>query len=143
MKPRTNHQSIFLPLLFITVGVFMLLSTFKVIEGSGVDLAVRLWPLILILGGVDHLYRREGFVGAVVFIGLGVVLLGDNLGTLTVDAWDLMLRLWPIILVAVGIDLLLRQRTLWITVLGTLLGLALIAAIVWFVIFGAVIPRLW
>ncbi len=137
MDYRNKSQSIFFPLLLVAVGVFLLLNTLKIIEGSPWELLVRLWPLILILGGLDGLYRRDGFVGPVIFIGLGTIFLLDNLGYLAVGTRGLLLRLWPVFLIAWGIDLLIGRRSAWITVLGTLLGVALIAAIVWFAIAGA------
>ena len=76
--------------------------------------------------------RRGGLIGPLILIGLGVVFLLNNLGILTWSVWEVIFRLWPILLVAVGLDLLLGRRS----ILGSLLALALtlivLAAVLWF-----------
>ncbi len=44
-----------------------------------------------------------------VLIILGGLLLLSNMGILGEDWWDLAKRLWPVILVLIGIDLLMRK----------------------------------
>lgn len=69
--------------------------------------------------------RRGGIVGPVVLIGLGIVFLLHNLGVVGWSIWEVLLRLWPILLVAAGLDLMLGRRSIW----GGLLALALTAAL--------------
>jgi hypothetical protein len=69
--------------------------------------------------------RRGGLVGPVILIGLGVVFLLNNMGILAWSVWDIILRLWPLLLVAVGVDLLIGRRTIW----GSLLALILILVV--------------
>jgi hypothetical protein len=57
--------------------------------------------------------RRRSLVGPVILIGLGVVFLLNNLGVLAWSVWEVILRLWPILLVAAGLDLLLGRRSIW------------------------------
>lgn len=54
-------------------------------------------------------------------IGLGVLLLVAHLGWLRLDLWAL-LQLWPLALVAVGVDILLGGRYRLAVVLGTLVA---------------------
>jgi len=70
-------------------------------------------------------HHRGGLVGPVLLVGLGLVLLGQNLGWVQDDIWLSLLRMWPLILVAAGIDLLVPRRTIW----GTLLSLVLVVAV--------------
>jgi hypothetical protein len=70
-------------------------------------------------------HHRGGLVGPVLLVGLGLILLGQNLGWVQNDIWLSLLRMWPLILVAAGIDLLIPRRTFW----GTLLSLVLILAV--------------
>lgn len=69
--------------------------------------------------------ERHGLVGPVLLIGIGLVFLAQNLGWVQAGIWLNLLRLWPLILIAVGVDLLVPRRS-WI---GTLLSLLLILAV--------------
>jgi len=70
-------------------------------------------------------HHRGGLVGPVLLIGLGLILLAQNLGWVGADIWLSLLRMWPLILVAVGVDLLIPRRSAW----GTLLSLLLVLAV--------------
>ena len=63
--------------------------------------------------------RRGGLVGPIILITLGVVFLMNNLGVLDWSVWVVIFRLWPVLLVAAGLDLLLGRRSVW----GSLLAL--------------------
>lgn len=66
------------------------------------------WPLFIVLMGTSLLLRATGVVGAVLalaFIGTGAVLLAGNLGFLGFSAT----RLWPALLVLLGLVVLLRR----------------------------------
>jgi hypothetical protein len=69
--------------------------------------------------------RRGGLVGPLLLIGLGVIFLLNNLGVLAVSLWDVIFHLWPVILIAIGLDLLIGRRSVW----GSLLVLVLILAV--------------
>jgi hypothetical protein len=58
-------------------------------------------------------HHRGGLVGPVLLVGLGLIFLGQNLGWVREDIWLSLLRLWPLILVAAGIDLLIPRRSIW------------------------------
>lgn len=75
-------------------------------------------------------YERHGLVWPVVLIGVGVVLLLNNMGVLPWGVWQTLFGLWPVLLIAAGLDLLLGRRSTW----GALLAAALVLA----VLFGAV-----
>lgn len=84
--------------------------------------------------------RRGGLVGPVILIGLGVVFLLNNLGMLPWSVWGVILRLWPVLLVAAGLDLLLGRRSVWGSLLALVLTLALLAGIVW-LFWTGILPR--
>jgi hypothetical protein len=62
-----------------------------------------------------------------VLIFIGAVFLLQNTGYLPPNAWQNLWRLWPVILVLAGIELLLGQRVPWI-VLASLAALVLVLA---------------
>ena len=47
--------------------------------------------------------RHGGLVGPAILIGLGVVFLLNNLGMLDWGIWNILLRLWPLLLIAIGL----------------------------------------
>lgn len=71
-------------------------------------------------------YHRGGLVGPICLIALGVLLLLNNMGLLAYSIWVLLLQIWPVLLIAVGIDLLVGRRSPW----GALLAFILIVALI-------------
>jgi hypothetical protein len=131
MEDRKQRPSIFWALILIAVGVFLLLNALNLLTLSGWDLIWRLWPVLFIVGGLDGLYRRDGFVGPLVAIGLGTVILLGNLGYLSTVSWTLLLRFWPVFLIALGLDLLIGRHSAVSAVIGVAVGLVLVAGIAW------------
>jgi hypothetical protein len=127
-KPR----SLFFPLLLVAVGIFLLLTNLGYVKESSWDLLRTYWPLIFVAGGLDSLYRRDGWVGPLVSIGLGTVLVLGNLGYLPWGGWNLLWRLWPVLIIAWGLDVAFgHNRSIWSTVGRVALGFLLVGGILW------------
>jgi hypothetical protein len=77
--------------------------------------------------------RRGGFVGPLLLIGFGVIFLLNNLGVLAVSVWDVIFRLWPVILIAIGLDLLIGRRSVGGSLLALVLILAVLIGGVWLI----------
>ena len=60
--------------------------------------------------------RRGGVVGPLVLIFIGVVFLLQNTGYLPPNFWVNLWRLWPLLLVLAGIELLFANRLPWLIV---------------------------
>ena len=69
--------------------------------------------------------RRGGLVGPLLLIGAGAVALLTNVGYLDWSIWGTLLRIWPVFLIAAGLDLLIGRRS----ALGSLAVLCLILAV--------------
>jgi hypothetical protein len=69
-------------------------------------------------------------VGPAILIIVGLVLLGNNLGWTTIGVWDL-LRLWPILLIAGGLEILIGQRSTLASLLVLVAMLALLGGGLW------------
>ena len=137
-QPPQKRRSLFWPLLLIALGLFLFLNTLGILPGSSIETLLRLWPLLFILGGLDNLYQREGYVSAIIEIGLGTLFLLSNLNILTLSIWDLLLKVWPVFIIGWGLDLIIGHKG-WLSAgLGALLGLAIIAAIVWVAVLAPV-----
>jgi hypothetical protein len=69
-----------------------------------------------------------GIVGPTILIGAGAILLLNTTGLVDWDIWAVMWRLWPVILIAIGLDILFGRRSL--------AGSALVAATMLVVMVG-------
>ena len=59
-------------------------------------------------------YQRKhggGYIGAFILIFAGLLFLLNNLGILPEDAWNLLWKFWPIIIIFIGLRLLLGRST--------------------------------
>jgi hypothetical protein len=130
---RKPKYSIFFPLLVLAIGVFLLINNFSAHPFQTSTLLLSLWPLLFIVGGLDSIYKREGLIGSLIFIGLGTILLMSNLGYSSLSNWHFLLRYWPVLIIALGLDIIFPLRNLWVSLLGLLMGFALIIGIVYMV----------
>ncbi len=82
--------------------------------------------------------KRVSLFLPVILIGAGVILLLRNLGFLPAFNWSVLLRLWPLALVVLGLDLLFGYRAPWA---GGLIGLLTVAAVAVFLFFSPVMEN--
>jgi len=75
---------------------------------------------------MTSLPRRGGLAGPVLLIGFGMLVLLINLGRLPISIWGAAARLWPLALIAVGIDLLIPRRSILASVAVAALLLAVV-----------------
>ena len=69
---------------------------------------------------------RPGIAGPLILIFLGVVFLLNNLGAVEWTVWDVILRFWPVLLIAAGLDLVFARRSAW----GSIIALMILLAVV-------------
>lgn len=77
--------------------------------------------------------RSQGIVFPLLLIAAGVVLILNNLGYLPWSVWGFLSRLWPVVLVALGLDILFGRAVLrWAigVALLALVGIAVALAVV-------------
>lgn len=65
-------------------------------------------------------YERRGVVWPLILVFIGAVLLLNNLGLTEFSLWSLAIQLWPAILLAIGVDILIPRRSAWGTALAIL-----------------------
>jgi hypothetical protein len=70
--------------------------------------------------------NHRSIVGPLFLVGLGFLFLLHNLGVLTWSFWEAALHLWPLLLVAWGLDLLLGRRSAWGAAIAIILILVLL-----------------
>jgi hypothetical protein len=77
--------------------------------------------------------KRTSFFWPIVLIGAGVILLLRNLGILQAFNFSALLRLWPLILVVIGLDMIFGHKSPWV---GGLIGLITVAAAIAFLYYA-------
>lgn len=78
-------------------------------------------------------YRAGSLVWPIVLIGLGVLFLLNNLGIISWNVWTLMVRMWPVLVIAIGLDLLLGRRSSWGAAIAAVLIMGMFAGFFWLV----------
>lgn len=128
---RKERPSFVWPIILIFVGVIFLLSNLGLIKDDFWNTMWRLWPVIFIIIGLDSLFRRNEIAGPVFMIGLGSIILLTSVGLVGWRAWDILWRLWPILLVAIGLEIIAGRRSLWISILIVGIMVAALVVGVW------------
>lgn len=86
MENHPRYRSLFWPILLVGVGIVWLLSNLGIIQAINIGSILKLWPLILIVLGLDILFsRRYPWIGAVagllaVFGVIAFLVAGPQLG---------------------------------------------------------------
>jgi hypothetical protein len=111
----------------ILIGVVFLLEKVNAVSWDAWDSFVRLWPILLIAGGLDGLFQRDGFVVPAFWLSIGCVLLLSTLGYLVWSVWDVILHLWPLLLISIGLDIFIGRRSIWFGLIGVTIMLAILA----------------
>jgi LiaI-LiaF-like transmembrane region/Cell wall-active antibiotics response LiaF, C-terminal len=131
---RRRRGGIFFPLLLVAIGVIILLINLGVVTGDIWNMILQLWPILLIVIGLDSIFKREGMAAPTFLIGIGVVFLLANLGFLSVNTWQMVFTLWPILLIAFGFDILVGRRSLLLSLLGMAVIIVILVGSLW--VFG-------
>lgn len=118
-----RHGGVIVGVVLIVLGALMLVGRY-----APWGYIIRLWPLIIVVGGVVEMFRPgsepvikrvASGIGTVV---TGSVLLLNSLGVVPWSVWLNMLALWPLLLVALGIELLGKGLKLdWVRALSNVL----------------------
>ncbi len=87
-------------------------------------------------------HHRPSVFWPVVFVGAGVLLLLSNLGYLPQESWNVLWGLWPVLLIALGIDVLIGRRSTFGAIVSGLLILMLLCGAVVIALFAQNIPGL-
>ena len=83
----------------------------------------------------NHSYRRHyrSFFWPIVFLGAGVIWLLTNMGIIPTENLWVLVRLWPVLVIIAGVDILFARR---FAVIGALLGLLAIAGVIYILLMG-------
>ena len=85
--------------------------------------------------------QRPGVVGPLILITIGVILLLNQMGRLTWDIWGTLWRLWPVILILIGLDILVgASRSTLVHILGLLMAILIIGGTIFYAVRGGPLP---
>ena len=108
MTNSKNNQSNWVGIILIIVGFLFILDTFDIMEFGGI--ISDWWPAIFIIIGLIKLKGQDRGSG-LVFILIGTLLL---LTIHDVVEWNSIWRLWPLILIFIGLSMIFKgRRTNW------------------------------
>jgi hypothetical protein len=85
---------------------------------------------------------RPSLFWPIILISAGVLLLLSNMGVLPDAAWGRLWQLWPVALIALGIDVLFGRRSAVGAFIGAVLILMLVIGVILIVFFGQYVPGL-
>jgi len=137
-EPTSRRRiSLFFPLLLITIGVVFLWQNLGGQKTGAWETLIKLWPLLLIYGGLEGIAFSQGTAVSTFWVTIGLALLLSNLGRITWSPWEIILSLWPVILVAFGVDMVFGKQTIWNRLLAGLIILAVVGGIVFFFDLGS------
>jgi len=131
-KNNKKFGNILFPPILIVAGVIFLLQNLGLLTGSAWDMLFSLWPLLIILLGINDLIRNRGIVGPTLSIGFGLIFLLSNLDILNWGAWMTILRLWPILVIALGLEIFIGRKNIWLSIVGVGFTLILLVGGLWY-----------
>ncbi len=126
---RKERPGIFWPLALIAVGVIFLLNNLNIVHVSGWGFLATYWPLIFVIGSLDDIYRGKDLPGAVIGVGFAAMMVAGNLGYLPMDAFQMLIRFWPVMFISIGLNLLFANHTLLMNLIGIVLALLVVAGL--------------
>ena len=104
MEKKTPTPNYWPGLILIIIGGIFTLHTFHIMDIGG--FFHHWWPAVLILIGLYKLKGRDKTWGAIFFVSGSILLLS----TLDIINWGSILRFWPVLLIALGVNLIMKSR---------------------------------
>ena len=127
---NNNHSrrtNILWPAILIIVGLAFLFQNLGLLGNNLWDSIFKFWPLLLIPFGINDMVQNRSVVGPTMTISIGAIFMASNLGYLGWDSWMTLWRLWPVVIIAIGLEIFLGRKNILLSMLGVALSLALLA----------------
>lgn len=128
---REHRPGLLWPFILIAVGIAFLFQNLGLLGSNVWDSLIRLWPLLLILLGLNDLIRTRSIVGPTISIGVGAIFMANNLGFLSWNSWMAIMRLWPVIIITIGLEIFFGRKNIWLSAIGVGAALSLLIAGLW------------
>ena len=86
---------------------------------------------------MERPHRAPSLVGPLILISIGVIFLLNNLGYLSWNIWLAFFRLWPLLLIIIGLDILIGRRSMAGSIIVALIFLVILVAVL---LYGGTLP---
>ena len=97
-----NLITLIIGLILILLGISFLLNIFHVFNFA--DYLLRLWPLLIVIWGLNYLTRGRFYWGLILII-LGSLFIISNFGLVT---FNVFLVFWPTLIILLGISVIIK-----------------------------------
>ncbi len=77
--------------------------------------------------------RRRSLFGPIILVGIGVILLLNTLAIVDWNIWRSLLNLWPILIIAAGLDILFGRRSALGSLIVGIILMALVLGGIWLI----------
>ena len=124
---HSHRPNILWPAILIVVGLAFLFQNLGLLGSNLWDSIFKFWPLLLIVLGINDMVQSRGIVGPTMTISIGAIFMASNLGFLGWDSWMTIWRLWPVVIIAIGLEIFLGHKNIVLSMFGVALSLALLA----------------
>lgn len=106
MTKHKRGQNSWVGFVLVLVGALFLLDTFNIMDFDFGGIMANWWPAILVIIGLIKLQGQDRGAG-LIFILIGVLFL---LTTHDVIGWGSIWRLWPLVLIIIGLSMVFKGR---------------------------------
>ncbi|NPV08971.1 MAG: hypothetical protein HPY83_13540 [Anaerolineae bacterium] len=130
-RPRQRGTDIFLPVFLILIGVAALLVNASGEEWDLWRIILLALPILVLSIGINLAAENRRMATAVVVTVVGAALLARQTGLVAWPVLPVISRAWPLVVVALGLDLAVGRTTYLRLLLSAALGVALVAAGIW------------
>ena len=110
MTTRERLGNIIWPVLLISAGILLLLANFNLVEADLWQMILNLWPLLIVAAALNLFLVGGSIFLPLALLGFTLAFLADNFNFVEWQMWRSVGRLWPILLVALGLDVLITAR---------------------------------
>ena len=128
---QEKRPNLFRAFALIAVGIAFLFQNLGIFSDSVWSNIFNYWPLLLILLGLNDLVRTRSIAGPAFAISIGAVIFANNLNLISWSSWMSILRLWPVFIIAVGFELFIGRKNIWLSAVGVGASIGLLALGLW------------
>ena len=110
MSTRERLAAVIGPIILIAIGVILLLNQFDIISVDLWSLFFGLWPLLVIALALSMLLSGGSIFLPLTLIVFSMAFLLSNYELVDWNMWEMFAKLWPVLLIALGLDIMVLPR---------------------------------
>jgi len=110
MSTRERLAAVIGPLILIAVGIILLLNQLEFISVDLWNLVIGFWPFLVIALALSMLLNGGSIFLPLTLIAFSAGFLLSNFGLVDWSMWEVFAKLWPALLIALGLDILVLPR---------------------------------